>query len=260
MTGAKKKTSAGKAKTEKAPTKKAKPKAARATGTGPHAGLRVLIVDDHEMVRYGTAQLIQRDLQGAVCEGAPDAVAALQSIRKSPPDLVIVDLSLGKGSGLELIKQINAGCPDVRVLVCSMHDERLYAERCVRAGALGYVGKQEPAGTLLAAVRQVLNGKMHLSAEMTERLLMRAGGRTGKEDVSPVELLSDRELEVFQMIGQGKTVKEIAQQLQLSPKTIEYHREHVKEKLNVASSTELTQVAVAWHLRDTWPPEDGRLS
>lgn len=214
----------------------------------PTAPVRIAIVDDHELVRFGVAQLVAREPGWEVCGEAADVASALQMIRDKQPDLAIVDLRLAQGDGLELVKQVKAACPEVRVLVSSMHEENLFADRAMRAGAWGYVSKQEPAETLRAAIRRVLDGKVYLSASMTERLLIRSTGRSGNADGSPLELLSDRELEVFELLGRGYSVKEIARNLHLSPKTVEYHREHIKEKLNLPSSSAVLRHATAWTL------------
>ena len=208
----------------------------------------VFVVDDHPVVRDGYARLItmQPDLELAGETG--DAAQALQMIEKTRPDLVLLDLSLKSGNGLEICKQISTKFPDTKVLVVSMHDETLYAERVLRAGADGYVNKAEATRKLIDAVREVLGGKYYLSPRMRERMLTRAIGVDGFEDHSPIDRLSDRELEVFEQIGSGMTTREIAANLKLSPKTIESYRENLKAKLNLSNSTELTRHAVHWVL------------
>ena len=208
----------------------------------------VFVVDDHPVVRDGYARLItnQPDLELAGETG--DAAQVLQLIEKAKPDLVLLDLSLKSGNGLELCKTINTKFPDVKVLVVSMHDETLYAERVLRAGADGYVNKAEATRKLIEAIREVLGGKYYLSPRMRERMLTRAIGVDGFEDHSPIDRLSDRELEVFEQIGSGMTTREIAANLKLSPKTIESYRENLKAKLNLTNSTELTRHAVHWVL------------
>jgi len=208
----------------------------------------IFVIDDHPVVRDGYARLItnQPDLELAGETG--DAAQAVQMIEKARPDLVLLDLSLKSGNGLELCKQINTQFPDVKVLVVSMHDETLYAERVLRAGADGYVNKAEATRKLIEAVREVLGGKYYLSSRMRERMLTRAIGVDGFEDHSPIDRLSDRELEVFEQIGSGMTTREIAANLKLSPKTIESYRENLKAKLNLTNSTELTRHAVHWVL------------
>jgi len=203
-----------------------------------------MIVDDHELVRLGIADLIRRQPGWEVCGQAGDTTTALRLARNQSPRLAIVDLRLQDGDGLELIKQLMSNCPQLRILVSYMQDERLYAERTLRAGARGFISKQEPAARLIAAIEHVLAGKIYLSPEMTELLLARsaAGAKSGPVELSE-EMLSDREIEVFQMLGEGRSVKEIAQQLHLSPKTVEYHRQRIKEKLQLDSSQQLVRHA-----------------
>jgi DNA-binding NarL/FixJ family response regulator len=223
------------------------PKASRCK---PGSGIRhILLVDDHELIRFGMSQLIHQVPGWEVCGEAEDAATALRIVRKQPPHLAVVDLSLQGGSGLTLIKQLSTSFPAVRILVCSMYEENLYAERALRAGAMGYVHKQQPARTLLAAMRRVMEGKTYLSPHQTDRLLARTLGKnTADSASSSVELLSDRELEVFALIGEGMTVKQIAEQLHVSAKTVEYHRDHIREKLGLGSSAEVTRQATIWNL------------
>jgi DNA-binding NarL/FixJ family response regulator len=208
----------------------------------------IAIVDDHELIRFGVAQLIVREPGWTLCGEAHDVASALELIRKRRPTLAIVDLRLETGDGLELIRQVSTGYPDVLTIVSSMQDEELYAERAIRAGARGYISKQEPASTLVAAIRQVLEGRIYLSPRMSERFLSQSMGRKSGGPSSPLELLSDREMEVYQWIGRGLSVKEIASELHLSPKTVEYHREHIKEKLQLTSSHAVVRHATAWVL------------
>ena len=180
-----------------------------------------------------------------VCCEADTAGQALDAISKGKPDLALVDISLPDKNGLELIKDLRVLCPDVPILVVSMHDETLYAERVLRAGGRGYVMKQEGGKKLMAAIRQVLNGQIYVSEKMSAKILEVFSGRS-KPGGSPVERLSDREFEVFQLIGAGKGTREIADHLHLSVKTIEVHRANIKEKLNVKSATDLIRHAVRW--------------
>lgn len=208
---------------------------------------RVLLVDDHPLVRRGLADVIAREPDLELCGEASDVIEALGVLEQSNPDVVVVDLSLKTGHGIELIEKIKARDAEIKTLVSSMHDETLFAERVLRAGAMGYISKQEPPEMLLKAVRQVLRGEVYLSPRMTSRLLRRvAEGGTPRED--PVQSLSNREVQVYEMIGQGLTVQQIAQRLHLSPKTVETHREKVKQKLNVKNSAELNRRAVQWVL------------
>lgn len=208
----------------------------------------IFVIDDHPVVRDGYARLITNQPDMELAGETGDAAQAMQMIERAKPDLVLLDLSLKSGNGLELCKQINTRFPDVKILVVSMHDETLYAERVLRAGADGYVNKAEATRKLVEAIREVMGGKYYLSPRMRERMLTRAIGVDGFEDHSPIDRLSDRELEVFEQIGSGMTTREIAANLKLSPKTIESYRENLKAKLNLTNSTELTRHAVHWVL------------
>ncbi len=208
--------------------------------------VKILIVDDHPLVREGLAARIARQPDLEVCGEAEDVNDAFEIVKASNPDLVIVDLSLKTGQGLELIKKIKARNEHTKMLVSSMYDESLYAERALRAGASGYINKQEVSEKVIDAIRQVLAGKMYLSAKMTERLLHRAVGSPPQLVQSPIETLSDRELEVFKMIGKGLTTRQIANDLHLSVKTVETHRENIKAKLDIPNSAELGRQAVQW--------------
>lgn len=208
---------------------------------------RILIVDDHPIVRQGLARMIAEEPDLEVCGEAEDASQALRQVTESKPDLVIIDISLKSGTGIELIKQIKARDEQVRMLVSSMHDESLFAERSLRAGAMGYINKQEAADKIIGAIRSVLQGKIYLSSQLTDRVLHRMIGGKHPEG-SPVEGLSDRELEVFELIGSGLTTRQIAAKLHLSPKTVETHRENIKKKLNLVNAIELTRYAVEWVL------------
>ena len=208
---------------------------------------RILLVDDHPLVRRGIADVLNREKDLEVCGEAADVSEAMRELERTHPDLVLVDLTLKSGHGIELIEKIKASDPRVKTLVSSMHDETLFAERVLQAGAMGYLTKQEPPETLLGAIRQVLRGELYLSPRMTSRLLHRvAAGGPSQED--PIKSLSNREIEVYEMIGQGLTIQQIAARLHLSPKTIETHREKIKQKLNLKNSTELNRRAVQWVL------------
>jgi DNA-binding NarL/FixJ family response regulator len=222
----------------------AKPKPVEDTRT------RILLVDDHAVVRYGIAQLINRQADLVVCGEEEDASNALSAISKLKPDLVIADISLKDSSGLELMRNIKAQYSGLPVLVVSAHDESIYAEIAFRAGALGYLMKQEALDKIISAIRRVLSGNIYVSEALAAKMLQQQ--IRGKTDIqeSPVKGLSDRELEVFQLIGQWKKTSEIAQELHLSVKTIEYYREQIKRKLNLKNSAELTQHATAWVQRE----------
>lgn len=208
----------------------------------------ILIVDDHPLVRAGLASLISGEPDMEVAGEAATVSAAIDLIDRSKPHLAIVDLSLGDGSGLELIKRISARHSEVRLLVCSMHDEVLFSQRALNAGAMGYINKQEATTDVIKAVRRVLDGKVYLSENMTERVLHGvARGRVDTRSAS-IASLSDRELEVFNLIGQGLGATRIAEALNLSVKTIESHRDKIKKKLNLKSAIELNRTAMHWVL------------
>jgi len=208
---------------------------------------RIFIVDDHTMFREGLRQLIDREPDMTVCGDAAGAEEALEKIEDSKPDLAIVDLSLSGSTGIDLIKTLKIKYADLPVLVVSMHEESVYAERALHAGATGYVMKQEPAKTVKVAIRKVLGGDMHLSEKMTASLLGKfmSGGQTVLP-VSPIDKLSDRELEVFRMLGQGKMTRQIAAELNLTIATINSFRNRIKEKLNLKNSAELVMQAIQW--------------
>jgi len=207
---------------------------------------RILIVDDHPIVRQGLKRLIDQHADLVVCAEAGDGHEALDAIRASKPDAAIVDIMLAEASGIELIKDIKARYPDVAILVLSYHDEVIYAERALRAGAAGYIMKDESAEELVNALCRVLSGAVYLSEGMASRMLTQLVGGASPAAGSPVERLTDRELEVFEMIGRGKSTREIAEALHLSVKTIESHRAHIKEKLGLETGTELVRYAVTW--------------
>jgi len=208
-----------------------------------------LVVDDHPIVCRGLRQLFGDESDLEFVGEAEDVATALKQLQAVDPDLVIVDLSLKNSHGLELIPQIKARNGRVKMLVSSMHDESLFAERVLRAGASGYISKQESPSELIQAIRRVLRGEIYLSSRMSNRLLGRiVGGETLEND--PISGLSNRELQVFEMIGQGLRTKQIAQQLDLSPKTIEAHRENIKTKLNLKSGAELSRHATQWVLEN----------
>jgi DNA-binding NarL/FixJ family response regulator len=205
---------------------------------------RILIVDDHPMVREGLRTLISREEDLVVCGEAETAGQALDGVANLEPDLVLVDITLPGPNGIDLIKDICAVQPKRWILVISMHDESLYAERVLRAGARGYIMKQESGPTMMLAIRQVLAGRIYLSHKMSARILENVVGQRTK--ASPIERLSDREWEVFQLIGRGKSTVQIADELHLSTKTVETHRAHVKEKLDLQTMTELISFASRW--------------
>ena len=207
---------------------------------------KILIVDDHPFMRAGLAQLIDRQPDLTVCGEAGDPATAGREVEKSPPDLVLTDITMPGRSGLEFIKDLKALHPDLPILVVSMHDEVIYAERALRAGARGYIMKEAGGENLLTAIRQVLSGQIYVSLRMSAKILDGITARRPRGSNSPIEKLSDREFEIFQLIGQGKTTREVADQLHLSPKTVDVHRGHIKEKLELKDATSLVRHAVRW--------------
>jgi DNA-binding NarL/FixJ family response regulator len=210
------------------------------------AMIRIVVVDDHPLMRKGLVLSLEAESDITVCGQASNAEDALGVVESQNPDLVIVDISLPGMSGLELIKQVHAIRPGMKTLVVSRHDEALYAERAIRAGAKGYVMKLEAPDVMVKAVRRVMNGGIYVSDEINERLLL--GMASGHEMLaqSPLEVLSDRELEVFELTGRGCGTRDIAERLHLSVKTVESYRARIKTKLNLNSAAELMQHAVQW--------------
>jgi len=208
---------------------------------------RILIVDDHPLFREGLRQMIDRNPELSVCGEAADAEEALKLVPELKPDLALVDISLGGSNGIDLIKTLKGKYDDLPILVVSMHDESLYAERALRAGAMGYVMKHEPAKTVKAAISKVLGGDIYLSEKMSTSMLSKlVRGKTADEPVSPLQTLSDRELEVFGLLGQGKGTRLIAEELNLTIATINSFRARIKEKLQLKSSTEVMLHAIQW--------------
>lgn len=207
---------------------------------------KVFIIDDHPLMRKGLAMTLDAEPDLTVVGQADSAEEALDQLQKLLPDVAIVDISLPGMSGLELIKHLQALLPNLKLLVVSRHDESLYAERAIRSGARGYVMKLEASDVIVKAIRRVLNGGIYVSDEVNERLLM--GMLTGKRELteSPLEVLSDRELEVFELTGRGIATREIAERLHLSVKTVESYRARIKAKLNLSTAAELMQHAVQW--------------
>jgi len=206
----------------------------------------VFIVDDHPLVREGLTNLINRQSDLVVCGEAKDSPEAIEGITKDQPDVVIIDISLANESGLELIKHLVKQFPELPVVVLSMHDEALYAERALRAGARGYVMKHETSKSVLASIRRVLAGDIYVSERIVNRMAIRLTSARRQAASSPVERLSDRELEIFQLLGQGRTPSEIARDLNLSLKTVQAYCARAKEKFGVTSLTELLRAAIRW--------------
>jgi DNA-binding NarL/FixJ family response regulator len=211
---------------------------------------RLVIVDDHPIVRKGIQSLLKQEPDLEICGEAESAGEALDQIRELQPDAAIIDISLKGTDGIELTKSIRAEFTRLPILIMSMHDESIYAERVLRSGANGYIMKQEVADNVVNALRTVLKGDIYVSDDMRQTLLGRISGRSEPVHTSPIDRLSDRELEVFRLIGQGFGTRQIAKDLHLSVKTIETYRAHIKEKLGIDSATELVRQAVQLSVRD----------
>jgi DNA-binding NarL/FixJ family response regulator len=210
---------------------------------------RVYIVDDHAMFRDGLRQMINLEPDLSVCGDAADAAQAMIELRECRPDLVIVDISLAGTSGIDLVKSIKREFEDLSVLVVSMHDESLYGERALRAGAMGYIMKSEPAKTVLAALRKVLRGEVHISEKMASAVVAKFVQGSGAPP-SPLESLSDRELEVFRMLGQEKGTRQIAEEMNIASPTVATFKNRIKEKLGMKNSTEMILYAIQWFRQD----------
>jgi DNA-binding NarL/FixJ family response regulator len=212
---------------------------------------RIFIVDDHAMFRDGLRRLIDLEPDLTVCGDAPDATSGLRGMAESAPDLVIVDISLDNTSGIDLLKAIKRDYEDLPVLVVSMHSESLYGDRALRAGAMGYVMKSEPATTVIAAIRKVLSGNVHISEKMATLVVSKFVKGETDQIPSLLETLSDRELEVFRMLGQGKGTREIAQEMNVALPTISSFKNRIKEKLNFKNSTEMILYSLQWFRKET---------
>jgi DNA-binding NarL/FixJ family response regulator len=212
----------------------------------PPQDKRIIIVDDHPLFRKGLEQLINSEEGLIICGEAGDASTAMTVIREKRPNLVIVDLSLPGANGIELIKNIRAEFHKLPVLTLSMHDESLYALRALRAGAQGYVMKQEALENVITAIREVFAGRPYLSPAMSATVIAKFTQTPGDVTANVVDRLSDRELEILELIGKGRDVREIAKMLHLSPKTVETHRAHIKEKLSLANARQVARFAVQW--------------
>jgi DNA-binding NarL/FixJ family response regulator len=207
----------------------------------------VIIVDDHPIVRQGFVLLINQEHDLFVSGQAEDACSALSLISEKKPDIVLVDITLKNSNGIELIKDIKARFPQIKTLVISLHDENIYAERAIKAGASGYIMKAEATEKVMDAIREVLSGSIYLSSAIRTRMLKQyAGNKESGKGKNPVDLLSDREFEVFDLIGKGNKTGEIAERLNLSVKTIETYKENIKKKLELKNSSELAQYSIKW--------------
>lgn len=211
---------------------------------------KIFVVDDHPIVRQGLGLLINREPDMIVCGAAEEAQSALRAIPSLQPDVLVVDISLTGPDGLELVKTIRTRDANMPILVLSMHDESIYAERALRAGANGYIMKQEATEKVLVAIRRILRGDVYLSDRVSSKMLQNyvRGSSTARE--SPVADLSDRELEVFRLVGEGHGTRQIAEELHLSVKTVETYQAHIKEKLSLRNARELVQHAIEWHLTE----------
>jgi len=210
----------------------------------------VLIVDDHPIVREGLASLLSKQPDFQVCGEADNVRTALRLVDQTKPNVVTIDISLKDGNGLELIRRIKVHDPSIRMLACSLYDETLFAERALHAGAMGYVNKQEATRTIVNAIRQILGGKVYLSDQMLDRVAHRLIGRRDKVERPVVDLLSDRELEVFRMIGNGLTLDQIARKLHIGAKTVETHKRRIKEKLKLENAAQLARDAAQWAMKN----------
>ena len=215
------------------------------TGTATKKS-RVFVVDDHPIVRQGLALLINREADLTVCGEAEDAQSAVQAVAASNPDIMVVDISLNGPDGLDLLKDIRTRYPELPVLILSMHDESIYAERALRAGAQGYIMKQEATEKVLVALRRILSREIYVSEHIANRMLQRYIGGPSSGRPSTIADLTDRELEVFRLIGEGHSTRQIAEELHISVKTVESYQAHIKEKLSLRSARELVQHAIQW--------------
>jgi len=209
---------------------------------------RVLVVDDHPIVRQGLTLLINRESDLTVCGEAEDAHTAMQSLNSTRPDILVVDISLHGPDGLDLLKNVRSRHPELPVLILSMHDESIYAERALRAGAQGYIMKQEATEKVLVALRRILSREIYVSERIANRMLHRYIGNPSASKPSSIADLTDRELEVFRLIGEGHSTRQIAEELHISVKTVESYQSHIKEKLSLRSARELVQHAIQWSI------------
>lgn len=211
---------------------------------------RVFVVDDHPIVRQGLAMLVNREPDLTVCGEAEDAQTAMQSMLACKPDILVLDISLNGPDGLDLLKNVRSRYPELPVLVLSMHDESIYAERALRAGAQGYIMKQEATDRVLVALRRILSREIYISDRIANRMLQHYIGNSDAGKRSSIADLSDRELEVFRLIGEGHSTRQIAEDLHISVKTVESYQAHIKEKLSLRSGRELVQHAIQWTINE----------
>ncbi len=211
---------------------------------------RIMVVDDHPIVRQGLALMINRESDLVVCGEAEDAMGAMHVLSSSHPDILIVDISLNGPDGIDLLKNIRISNPTLPVLILSMHDEMVYAERALRAGANGYIMKQEATENVLVAVRRILTGEIYVSTRIANQMLRHYITGSGTLRNSSIADLSDRELEVFRLIGEGHGTRQIAEELHISVKTVESYQAHIKDKLSLRSARELMQRAIQWNMNE----------
>ncbi|MBI3853219.1 MAG: response regulator transcription factor [Verrucomicrobia bacterium] len=223
-------------------------KDAKHNQTGNHSHTRILIIDDHPLVRLSLKGVIERERDLMVCGEAEDREQALLAVAASKPQLAIIDLTLKNSDGMELIKDLRTRYPKVQILVLSAHDEDLHAERAIRAGARGYITKQEAATKILVAIRQILNGEIYWSEKAAARVASRIAGRSRPTTGFPLDCLTDRELQVFEFIGAGRSTRQIAAELHIDVSTVETYRARIKEKLNLKDALDLLQYAIRWHV------------
>lgn len=219
---------------------------------------RVLIVDDHPIFRMGMAELLNQEDDFHVCALAEDIAGARKAIAAHTPDLAIVDITLAGDNGLDLVKELSSASQSLPILVLSMHDEKVWAERAIRAGARGYIMKKEASENVIFALRNILAGKIHVSNSIMAKLLDRLQARPGITSIPTVDLLTDRELEVFRLIGTGLSTREIAERMKLGVKTIGTYRDRVKQKLDIKTAAELVRRAVLWTEQEFFDPTDSQ--
>ena len=207
---------------------------------------KIYLIDDHPVMVRGVRQLIDAESNMQVAGASPDWTVALKEIADIKPEVVVLDVTLANANGIEVLKNLRVHFPELKVLMLSMHDENLFAMRSMKAGAHGYIMKMSATEEVVSAINQVMKGEIYLSKTMAKKTMAHMVGRKGEAAASPLERLSDREIEVFQMVGEGMTTRNIAEKLFLSVKTIETHKSHIKEKLNLENANELTQQAILW--------------
>ncbi|MGI9538442.1 MAG: response regulator transcription factor [Desulfocapsaceae bacterium] len=215
---------------------------------------KILIVDDHPIFRMGMKELLNQEDDLTVCGVAEDFTSARKSLNEDQPDLAIIDISLAEENGLDLVKEITLNYSGLPILVLSLHDESVWAERAIRAGARGYVMKKEASESVISAIRNIFDGKIHVSPDMMSHLLDKFQGNPDAQGAPTVDILTDRELEVFRLIGSGLTTREIAERMKLGIKTIGTYRDRIKQKLCIKSATELTRHAVLWRENEHFGP------